>query len=106
MELPDLTDLTVDEQKNELENLGKQKLKELREREERQTAIDNIDRELSSRQKSDRPKDSKDPREHEGSGPMVDESVEGSRSELERKVDYLIEECKTTSHEGFKDYEQ
>jgi len=34
-----------------------------------------------------------------------DESVEGSRSELERKVDYLIEKCKTTSHEGFKDYE-
>ena len=94
MELPDLTDLTVDEQKNELENLGKQKLKELREREERQTAIDNIDRELSSRQKSDRPKDSKDPREHEG-----------LQSELERKVDYLIEKCKTTSMEGFEDYE-
>lgn len=105
MELPDLTDLTVNEQKDELENLSKKQLKELREEEERQTAIDNIDSELSNR-------DDEVVEEAE----VVDESVPDEAAtehvsdtrrveKLEAKVDYIIERCKTISEEGFENYE-
>jgi len=106
MELDELLDLTVAEQKDELENLSKTELEELREKESRQTAIDNIDGELSSRQEDSRTE--KD--EHPQTVPtdttdIGKESNERSKSELERKVDYLIEKCKTTSMEGFENYE-
>jgi len=101
MELPDLTDLTVNEQEDELENLSKTELKELREAEERQTAIDNIDNELSSREKTT----TEDHDAVMGEEPVPDGKDEPAKSELERKVDYLIEKCKTTSMEGFENYE-
>jgi len=114
MEIPDLTDLTVDEQKDELENLGKQKLEELRGKETRQTAIDNIDREISNRQEDSRDEDWSETvsdTDEEITKEDVEEAAKNSKSvterqnELDRKVDYLIEKCKTTSMEGFKDYE-
>jgi hypothetical protein len=114
-DLQDLTSLNVDEQKNKLENLSKEELKELREKEERQTAIDNIDRELSGRG-HDQVQEKDDESEQdsvERDAPMpqtAEDNMEDSkkadeRSELERKVDYLIENCKTTSKEGFQEYD-
>lgn len=110
----DLPDLTVDEQEDELQNLSKTELKELREDEERQTAIDNIDSELSSRQaqedemsndpEQDVVEDDQEPVEQEETKPEDTEKAD-NRSELERKVDYLIERCKTTSHQGFEEYD-
>ena len=93
----DLTEMTVDEQENQLKDLNLEELKELRGREERNTAMDNIDREISNRQE--------DSRTEKTVSNSVNQDQESEKSELERKVDYLIEKCKTTSHEGFKDYE-
>jgi len=110
----DLTELTVDEQENQLEDLDLEELKDLRGREERNTAMNNIDREISNRQKDSRDEDWSETvsdTDEEITKEDVEEAAKNSKSvterrnELERKVDYLIEECKTTSHEGFKDYE-
>ena len=59
------TDLTVDEQNNELENLSRNELEELRNRETRQTAIDNIDNELEKRREQEQEQESEEPQEPE-----------------------------------------
>jgi len=106
MELDELLDLTVNKQEDELENLSKKELKELREKESRQTAIDNIDGELSSRQEDSRTEKDEHPQTVPTDTTDIGEGNDGpSKSELERKVDYLIEKCKTTSIEGFENYE-
>jgi hypothetical protein len=113
MELDGLTDVTVDEQKDKLQNLSKEELEELREQEERQTAIDNIDKELSKRRTQEDEEQAEpqtevvdEEQEHPQTETNTSEPVEedGERSVLEAKVDYLIEKCKTTSHKDFEDY--
>lgn len=128
METDELTDLTVQEQEDELQDLPTEKLQNLREQETRRTALDNIDNELSQRQPeqeeteqetSEEPveedsdqqdEEEDDPRaESEQPEPAQDRGetvMENDRlEELEAKVDYLIENCKTTSHQGFENYE-
>lgn len=116
MELDELLDLTVDEQKDELENLSKKKLEKLREAEERQTAIDNIDSELSNRpeitEKAE-PEPEEDNKseieeDFDETSNRVDGDIEKQEVDVEqlaRKVDYLIEKCKSTSEEAFENYE-
>ena len=105
----DLLDMSVDDQKDQLENLEEDQLKELRDREERSTAIDNIDRELS---KSRKERGDPMPSQTDDHPQVQDQDVDGDAEkddsrieELEAKVDYLIQGCKTTSEEGFENYE-
>lgn len=95
---PDLTDLTVDEQKDELENLSKKELQVLKEEETRNTALDNIERELA---KYDRDESQTQSIQVKEKASRYNERIE----ELEKKVEYLIDRCKTTSKEAFENYE-
>lgn len=103
MKQEELLELNVDEQKQELENLELDELKDLREAEERNTAIDNIDLELG-----DRKTDTSNVEPDENVEDVEASNDEDDRSELEElkaKVDYLLEKGKTVSREGFEDYE-
>jgi len=104
-----LTDLTVDDQKDELQNLNKKQLKQLKEDETRNTALDNIKREIRkrNRQEKEDPADIGDTEQTKKAPQKISEDdVIEKVAELEKKVDYLIEKCKTTSQEGFENYVQ
>ena len=100
MNVDELLDLTVDEQEEELENLSVDQLQELEVDETRQTALDNIKSELFSRRE-----DEEETEKGSGSVEVSYESKDDRVEELERKVSYLIDRCKTTSEEGFENYE-
>lgn len=109
MNAEELTSLTVDEQKEELENLETHELEELKTQEKRRTAVGNIESELSNREPEQEETSEPEPSESTLDKPenqeedTSDEEID-ERSEIEAKVDYLIEKCKTTSKQGFKDY--
>lgn len=109
MELDELQDLTVDEQKEELENLSREQLKDLREAETRNTALDNIDRELAKYDREEVQSSSVDLEEDEDDSSEAEELAqekftEEEIQEIKEKVDYIIERCKTTSQEGYENY--
>lgn len=105
----DLLDMSVDDQKDELENLEVNQLQELEEQEERSTALDNIERELGNRKKEDQLEQTAEEVMEDAKEESYDKKDDDSNSdrimELEAKVDYIISKCKTTSEEGFENYE-
>jgi len=113
-----LTDLTVDDQKDELQNLSKKQLEQLKEDETRNTALDNIKREIRKRNRQKKEEDNSDeisegnteqtkkaPKKIKAPQTINQDDIIEKVAELEQKVDYLIEKCKTTSEQGFENYE-
>jgi len=107
-----LTHLTVDDQKDELQNLSKKQLEQLKEDETRNTALDNIKREIRKRNRqkkeennSDEMSDGNTEQRKKAPQTINEDDIIGKVAELEQKVDYLIEKCKTTSEQGFENYE-
>jgi len=99
----DLLDMSVDDQKDELENLEVNQLQELKEEEKRSTALDNIDRELGNRKTNETIEEKAS--SNEVIGDVKVETKDDRLDKLEKKVDYIISRCKTTSEEGFENYD-
>jgi len=95
----ELLDMSVADQKDKLENLEMSQLQELKQKEERSTALDNIERELGNRKTEDTKQESTG----DSIGDVSIETKDERLEELEDKVDYLIKNCKTTSYEEYND---